>query len=66
MSQEGFKEGSKPKIHFDSLRTTVKITMIEKASIDGMHGFWLKNVASIYGKLAIEMIRRKEEKDIPE
>ena len=64
---QGCKQGTKAKIHFDSIRTTVKKVPIWKTrSHNSTQELWFEEFTSIYDGLSIEMNRCLEWTNIPE
>ena len=51
---QGLEEGPKTKIHFDSLRTKLKLKTL---TYDGVHGFWFNKFTSNHDRQIIEMNR---------
>ena len=64
---EGLEEGLKAEIHTDLLKMTLKkISNWKTPGHDRIHGFWLKNFASIHDRLALEMNKCLQTAHVPE
>ena len=63
---EGLEEEPEVEIHFDLLRTTLKISNRKAPDHDGIHGFWFKKFTTIHDRLALEMNRCLQEIHVSE
>ena len=63
---EGLEEGTKAKIHIDSIYNSKKISNWKTPGHDDISGSWFKKFNFLHNRLAIAINRCLQEADVPE